>query len=68
MAAGQRAGLATLRHWCAKIARAYHFHCAREDASRWHLTIPAGVWLCQHCPQVTFDVARLRDHYAFDHA
>ena len=60
--------LASLRRWGHKIARAYSIVCAREDARKWQLVIPAGVWVCQHCPHVTFDAVRLRAHYAVAHA
>jgi hypothetical protein len=57
-----------LRRGCRKVARTYALLCAREDAKRWQLVIPAGVWFCQRCPHVTFDIARLREHYLFAHA
>jgi hypothetical protein len=50
------------------VTRTYALWCAREDARRWQLVIPAGVWFCQRCPHVTFDIARLREHYLFAHA
>lgn len=55
------------RSW-RKTVRAYVLLCAREDAKRWQLVIPAGAWLCQRCPHVSFDVARFREHYLFAHA
>jgi hypothetical protein len=57
-----------LRRWGHKIARAYSIVCAREDARRIQLIIPAGAWVCQHCPHVTFDAVRLRAHYICEHA
>jgi hypothetical protein len=64
-----RKSVAFVRRQCRKIARAYHLACAREDARTWQLVIPAGVWICQHCPQVTFfDRSRLREHYLLAHA
>jgi hypothetical protein len=66
---GRSMRMAAVRRWGRKIVRAYHLRCAREDARKWQLIIPAGVWVCQHCPHVTFfDVARLRSHYAHVHA
>jgi len=50
------------------MVRAYHLLCAREDARSWDFVIPAGAWLCQRCPHVTFDVARLTDHYRYAHS
>ena len=57
-----------LRRWWRKTARAYALSCAREDAKRWQLVIPAGAWVCQRCSHVSFDLARLREHYLFAHA
>ncbi len=51
-----------------RLARAYHLMCAREDLRRNGLVVPAGIWLCQHCPQVSFDLVRLRQHVAGVHA
>jgi ribosomal protein L37AE/L43A len=52
----------------ARIGRAYHLLCAREDVRRRGLVVPAGVWLCEHCHQVSLDVVRLRQHVAGAHA
>jgi hypothetical protein len=60
--------LAVLGRLWRKVARAYYFTCAREDARSWHLIIPAGAWVCQRCPHVTFDFARFREHYVWAHA
>lgn len=57
-----------LRRCLRKIARTYRLMCAREDARALNLVIPAGVWLCQRCPHVTFDIARLNDHYRYAHS
>jgi hypothetical protein len=57
-----------VRRCLRKIVRAYDLLCAREDAHAWNLVIPAGVWLCQRCPHVTFDIARLNDHYRYAHS
>jgi len=57
-----------VRRGLRKMVRAYHLLCAREDARSWDFVIPAGAWLCQRCPHVTFDVARLTDHYRYAHS
>jgi len=63
-----KGGASWLRHGWRKVARRYALLCAREDAKRWQLVIPTGVWFCQRCPHVTFDIARLREHYLVAHA
>ena len=60
-------GISRLRHWGRRIVRAYQLCCAREDARVRHVVIPAGVWVCQHCPHFSFDATRLRDHLAYAH-
>jgi hypothetical protein len=50
-----------------RLARAYHLHCAREDVRRHGLVVPAGVWICQHCPKFSFDAGLLGQHMVFDH-
>jgi len=61
-------GIAATRRLAHKIARAYLFCCAREDARTWRVVIPSGAWVCQHCPHVSFDLARFTDHYVTAHA
>ncbi len=51
-----------------KVFRAYYFQCAREDLQKWRVVIPSGVWLCEHCTHVAFDVGRLRAHVKLAHA
>jgi hypothetical protein len=51
-----------------RLSRAYHLWCARDDARSHGLVVPAGVWVCAHCPRVTFDAVRLRQHVAGAHA
>lgn len=51
-----------------RISRAYHLWCARDDVRRQGLVVPAGVWVCEHCPRMTFDAVRLRQHVAGAHA
>jgi hypothetical protein len=50
-----------------RLTRTYHMWCAREDARRHGLIVPAGVWLCAHCPQVRFDAGLLRQHMSAQH-
>ena len=51
-----------------RLVRAYHQMCARDDVRRHGLVVPAGVWLCHHCPQVSLDITRLRQHVAGVHS
>ena len=53
--------------WRSRLSRAYHLFCAREDLRRSGLSVPAGLWLCEHCPWMTFEAARLRQHAATSH-
>jgi hypothetical protein len=53
--------------WRSRLLRAYHLLCAREDQRRWGLVVPAGVWLCDHCRQWSFDPLLLREHVATAH-
>ena len=51
-----------------RISRAYHLWCARDDLRRQGIVVPAGVWVCAHCPRMTFDAVRLSQHVALSHA
>jgi hypothetical protein len=53
--------------WRTRLVRAYHLICAREDLRRSGLVVPAGVWLCDHCPRWSFDPVLLRQHVAGVH-
>lgn len=57
-----------LRRLARKVARAYHLQCAREDLRKWRVVIPSGVWRCDHCSHVAFDITRLRAHMKLTHA
>ncbi len=54
--------------WRAKAVRAYHLVCAREDLLSRRLTTPAGIWVCQRCRHVSFDLSRWLDHCVYAHA
>jgi ribosomal protein L37AE/L43A len=53
--------------WRTRLARGYHLLCAREDVRRNGLTVPVGVWLCEHCQRWSFDQALLLNHVAMTH-
>ncbi|HET6209979.1 MAG TPA: hypothetical protein VFD94_06335 [Jatrophihabitans sp.] len=55
------------RSW-RRLALAYRLHCAREDARLRRIVIPIGVWVCEHCPQVSFSPGAYFAHLAGAHA
>lgn len=41
---------------------AYHLACARQDVDREGLRVPTGVWWCEHCGLVTWDLGAFVVH------
>jgi ribosomal protein L37AE/L43A len=39
-----------------RVASAYALACAREQMRHQRLRVPSGVWLCQHCHLVLWDL------------
>jgi hypothetical protein len=57
-----------LRHWQRRVSLVYHLRCAREDARVRNIAAPIGVWVCEHCPHMSFSRPGLNDHLAHAHA
>ncbi|MCW2493811.1 MAG: hypothetical protein QOH56_745 [Pseudonocardiales bacterium] len=57
-----------MRRWTRLALRAYHLHCAREDARVRHLVVPLGVWVCEHCRHVSLNLHSFNSHRADAHA
>jgi hypothetical protein len=55
-----------IRSW-RRLALAYRLHCAREDAKLRKLVVPIGVWVCEHCPQVSLSTGAHLAHHAHAH-
>ena len=53
--------------WIHRAKRAYHLHCAREDARIRGLVVPIGVWVCE-CSHVCLDRLAFLDHLVEVHA
>jgi ribosomal protein L37AE/L43A len=51
-----------------RLALAYRLHCAREDAKLRRMVTPIGVWVCEHCPQVSLSTGAYLAHLAGAHA
>jgi hypothetical protein len=51
-----------LRRWRRRVALAYHLRCAREDARARNIMTPIGVWVCEHCPQVSLTLGAHLTH------
>jgi ribosomal protein L37AE/L43A len=51
-----------------RFALSYRLHCAREDAKIRKIATPLGVWVCEHCPQVSLSTGAHLAHYAVTHA
>jgi hypothetical protein len=47
--------------------RAYHLHCAREDARLRGIVVPLGVWVCD-CRHVSLDRLAFVHHLGEVHA
>ncbi|MEO3869788.1 hypothetical protein ABGB18_13255 [Nonomuraea sp. B12E4] len=52
----------------ARVVRAYHLACARDDTSTHGIAVPSGVWMCQQCHRVLLEMAALREHLRLEHA
>jgi hypothetical protein len=50
-----------------RLVRAYHLHCAREDARARGIVVPIGVWAC-HCTHVSLDRMSFNHHLVDVHA
>jgi hypothetical protein len=51
-----------------RAAQAYHLACARDDAAKRKITVPDGVWVCDHCDQGLLELTALREHIRTQHA
>lgn len=51
-----------------RVAQAYHLACARDDAAKRKITIPSGVWVCDHCHEALLELHALREHVRTRHA
>ena len=51
-----------------RFALMYRLHCAREDAKLRKIVAPVGVWVCEHCRQVSLTTGAHRAHRAGAHA
>lgn len=39
-----------------RVALAHYLACARKDMRRQALRVPSGIWLCEHCQLVLWDL------------
>ena len=58
----------TLRRAWRRVALCYHVRCAREDARVRNITTPLGVWVCEHCREVSLSQHAFNDHVTAAHA
>jgi hypothetical protein len=56
-----------VRPW-RRVVLAYRLRCAREDARIRGIIAPVGIWVCHHCPQVSFSQYAHTSHVAGLHA
>jgi hypothetical protein len=54
-------GLARLRR---RLTAAYRVRCARDDAARYGVRVPDGVWCCEDCRLVLWDRTAFVQHTA----
>jgi ribosomal protein L37AE/L43A len=45
-----------------RVVLAYQLICAREDARNRGLSLPQGIWRCEHCGLITWDQQTFAAH------